>query len=84
MASIFILYTLISHRWVTELSSKKPSHLVLIGRNFHPLVLSNNLNGREVDWMHLLHTLKLQSCPDAMRSQSGACSDFSESTVVLI
>jgi hypothetical protein len=84
MTSIFVFYTLVSHRWVTELSSKNHSHLVLIGRNFHPLVLSDNLNGREADWMYLLQTLKLQSCPDMTRSQSSSCSDFSESTVVLI
>jgi hypothetical protein len=34
--------------------------------------------------MHLLQDLKLQSCPDVTWSQSGACSDFSKSTVVLI
>jgi hypothetical protein len=54
MASIFILYTLVSHRWIAELSSKNPSHLVLIGHDLHPLVLSDNLNGREADWMLLL------------------------------
>jgi hypothetical protein len=26
---------------------KDPSHLTLIGRDFHPLVLSDNLNGLE-------------------------------------
>jgi hypothetical protein len=52
--SIFVLYTLVSHRWVTELSLKNPSHLILIGSDFHPLVLSDNRNGRRVDWMHLL------------------------------
>jgi hypothetical protein len=54
MTSIFVLYTLISHRWVTELSSKNPSHTTLIGHDFHPLVLSDNLNGRGANWMHLL------------------------------
>jgi hypothetical protein len=49
-----VLYTLVSRRWVTEFSSKNPSHLVLIGRGVHPLVLSDNLNGRGADWMHLL------------------------------
>jgi hypothetical protein len=33
---------------------KNPSHLALIGRDFYPLVLSDNLNGRGADWMHLL------------------------------
>jgi hypothetical protein len=86
MTSIFVLYTLVSRWWVTGVSSiqKNPSHLVLIGHDFHPLVLSDNLNGRGADWMHLLQALKLQSCLDVARSQSGACSDFSESTVVLI
>jgi hypothetical protein len=54
MALIFILYTLVSHWWVADLSSKNPSHLILIGRNLHPLVLSDNLNGCGADWMHLL------------------------------
>jgi hypothetical protein len=49
MASIFVLYTLISHRWVTELSSKNHSHHVLIGHDFHPLVLSDNQNRRGAD-----------------------------------
>jgi hypothetical protein len=54
MASIIVLYTLVPRRWVIELSSKNPSHLVLIGRDFHHLVLSDSRNGRGADWMHLL------------------------------
>jgi hypothetical protein len=54
MASIFVLYMLVSYRWVAELSLKNPSHLVLIDRDLHPLVLSDNLNGCGADWMHLL------------------------------
>jgi hypothetical protein len=54
MTSTFILYTLVSRRWVAELFSKNHSHLVLIGHDLHPLVLSDNLNLRGVDWMHLL------------------------------
>jgi hypothetical protein len=53
MALIFVLYMLTSRQWVTELK-KNPSHHVLNGRDFHPLVLSHNLNGRRADWMHLL------------------------------
>jgi hypothetical protein len=64
MVLIFILYTLVSHQWVTELSSKNSSHLALIGHDFHSLLLSDNLNGRGADWMHLLQALKLQSCHD--------------------
>jgi hypothetical protein len=56
MTLIFVLYTLISHRWVTEISLKNLSHLVLIGHDFHPLVLSDNLNERGADWMYLLQT----------------------------
>jgi hypothetical protein len=56
MASIFVLYTLVSHRLVIELSSKNPSHLVLIGHDLHHLVLSDNLNGCRADWMHLLQS----------------------------
>jgi hypothetical protein len=54
MTSIFVLYTLVSRRWVTELSSKNPSHTALIDHDFHPLVLGDNLNGCGVNWMHLL------------------------------
>jgi hypothetical protein len=54
MTSIFILYTLVSRWRVAELSSKNHSHLVLIGRDLHPLVPSDNLNERGADWMHLL------------------------------
>jgi hypothetical protein len=66
MTSIFVLYTVVCHRWVTELSSKNPSYLALISRDFHPVLPSGNLNGHGVDWMHLLQALKLQSCHDVM------------------
>jgi hypothetical protein len=33
---------------------KNPSHLVPIGHDFYPLVLSDNLNVHKVNWMHLL------------------------------
>jgi hypothetical protein len=33
---------------------KNPSHTTLIDHGFHPLVLSDNLNGCGVNWMHLL------------------------------
>jgi hypothetical protein len=35
-------------------SNKNSSHFVLIDGDFLPLVLSDNLNGRGADWMHLL------------------------------
>jgi hypothetical protein len=54
MSSIFVLYTLVSRWWVAELFSKNHSHLILIGRDFHPLVLSDNMNEHGADWMHLL------------------------------
>jgi hypothetical protein len=54
MALIFVLYALLSRQWVAELSSKNPSDLVLIFHDLHPLVLSDNLNGRGADWMHFL------------------------------
>jgi hypothetical protein len=50
----FVLYMPVSHRWITGLSIKNLSHLVLVGCDFHSLILSDNLNGRGVDWMHLL------------------------------
>jgi hypothetical protein len=49
MALIFILYALVSHQWVAELFLKNHSHLILIGHVLHPLVLSDNLNGRGAD-----------------------------------
>jgi hypothetical protein len=52
MTSIFVFYTLVSRRWVTELSSKNHPYLVLIGRDLYSLVLSDNLNGHGADWMH--------------------------------
>jgi hypothetical protein len=54
MTSIFISYMLVSRRWVAEFFLKNHSHLVLIGHDIHPLVLSDNLNRCETDWMHLL------------------------------
>jgi hypothetical protein len=49
MTSIFVLYILVSRWWVAELSLKNRLYLVLIDRDFHPLVLSDNLNGRRAD-----------------------------------
>jgi hypothetical protein len=54
MDSIFVLDTLVSHSWICDLSSKNHSHPALIGRDFHHLVQSDNLNGRRADWMYLL------------------------------
>ncbi len=54
MASIFILYTLVSRWWITELSSKKSFTSCSDWLWLHPLVLSDNLNGRGADWMYLL------------------------------
>jgi hypothetical protein len=49
MALIFILYIMVSRRWVTELPSKNPSHPDLIDHDFHPVVLSDNLNECKAD-----------------------------------
>jgi hypothetical protein len=54
MDLIFILYMLVSRQWAAELFSKNHSHIVLIGHDIHHLVLSDNLNGRGANWMHLL------------------------------
>jgi hypothetical protein len=54
MTSIFVLYILVSRWWVAELSLKNLLYLILIDRDLHPLVLSDNLNGRGADWMHIL------------------------------
>jgi hypothetical protein len=37
-------------------SNKNHSHIVLIDRDIHHLVLSDNLNGRGADWLHILRT----------------------------
>jgi hypothetical protein len=63
--------------------NKNLSHIVLIGCDFHSLVLSDNLNRCGADWMHLMQSLNLLSCPDIMWSQSVVCSNFSESTIIL-
>jgi hypothetical protein len=64
MALIFVLYTLVSRRltilmailFSTSLgnlgflqSNKNPSYLVPIGRDFDPLVMSDNLNGHRAN-----------------------------------
>jgi alkyl hydroperoxide reductase subunit AhpF len=74
MALIFVLYTLVSRRLVTRLSS--------IQNILHILHLLQDLKLQSCP--DVLQALKLQSCPDVTRSQSGAYSDFSESIVVLI
>jgi hypothetical protein len=37
----------------TSFNQKNPSYLVLTCHDFHPLVVSDDLNGREVDCVHL-------------------------------
>jgi hypothetical protein len=37
----------------TSFNRKNPSYLVLSCHNFHPLVASDNLNGRGADYVHL-------------------------------
>jgi hypothetical protein len=56
IASIFVLYRLVYISSVGNWAffKKNHSHLVLIDRDFHPLVLSDNLNGHRTDWMNLL------------------------------
>jgi hypothetical protein len=54
MASIFVLHTLLCCPQGFLQSIKNPSHLVLISRDFHHLVLSDNLNGGRANWMYLL------------------------------
>jgi hypothetical protein len=62
MALIFIFYALKFLWWITRLPSieKNPSYLVLICHDFHPLVVSDDLNERGADCVHLQ---ELQSCP---------------------
>jgi hypothetical protein len=55
MASIFVFYALKFLWWITRLHSieKNPSYLVFIYHDFHPLVVSDDLNGRGADYVHL-------------------------------
>jgi hypothetical protein len=55
MTSIFVFYTLKFLGWITGLLSieKNPSYLVLSGHDFHRLVVSDDLNGRGADCVHL-------------------------------
>jgi hypothetical protein len=55
MTSIFIFYALKFLWWIIGLPSieKNPSYLVLPYHDFHPLVVSDDLNGREADCVHL-------------------------------
>jgi hypothetical protein len=49
MASIFVFYALNFFLWITGL----PSYLAFLCHDFHPLVVSNDLNGRGADCVHL-------------------------------
>jgi hypothetical protein len=51
--NFFLVYADISSvdNWAFN---KNLSHLFLVSCDFHSLVLSDNLNGRGADWMHLL------------------------------
>jgi hypothetical protein len=55
MASIFVSYVLNFFWWITGLPSieKNPSYLILLCHDFHPLVVSDDLNGRVADCVHL-------------------------------
>jgi hypothetical protein len=55
MASIFVFYAFKILWWITGLPSieKNPSYLVLTYHDFHPLVVSDDLNGRGADCVHL-------------------------------
>jgi hypothetical protein len=55
MTLIFIFYALKFLWWITRLSSieKNPSYLVLPCHDFHLLVVSDDLNGRRADCVHL-------------------------------
>jgi hypothetical protein len=55
MALIFVFYVLKFLWWITELSSikKNPSYLVFLCHDFHSLVVSDDLNGRGADCVHL-------------------------------
>jgi hypothetical protein len=37
----------------TSFNQKNPSYLILLCHDFHPLVVSDDLNGREADCVHL-------------------------------
>jgi hypothetical protein len=49
MASIFVFYALKFLWCITEL----PSYLVFPCHDFHPLVVSDDMNGRADDYVHL-------------------------------
>jgi hypothetical protein len=58
----------------TSFNQKNPSYLVLTCHDFHPLVVSDDLNGCEANCLHLSSS-KLQSCPEVTQNQSDTCSD---------
>jgi hypothetical protein len=55
MTSIFVFYALKFLWWITRLPSieKNPSYLVMPCHDFHPLVVSDDLNTRGADCVHL-------------------------------
>jgi hypothetical protein len=54
MTSIFVFYALKFLWWITGLPSiEKSLYLVLTCHDFHPLVVSDDLNGRRADCVHL-------------------------------
>jgi hypothetical protein len=69
---LYVEISLVDNR--TSFNRKNHSYLVLTCHDFHPLVVSDDLNGGGADCVHLL-SLKLQSCPEVTRNQSGTCSD---------
>jgi hypothetical protein len=68
----YVEISLVDNR--TSFNQKNPSYLVLTCHDFHPLVVSDDLNGRGADCVHLSN-LKLQSCPEVTQNQSDTCSD---------
>jgi hypothetical protein len=54
MTSSFVFYTLnflVDNR--TSFNRKNPSYLILLCHGFHPLLVSDDLNGCGADCMHL-------------------------------
>jgi hypothetical protein len=86
MTSIFVLYTLVSRRWVTRVSAiQQKSFTSSFDWSWLPSFSTLWQYERTQSRLDASSTkLKLQSCPNVMRSQSGMCYDFSESTVALI
>jgi hypothetical protein len=84
MTLTFVFYTLTFLWWITGLTSIEKSFISYIDMSWPPSLSGEWWSERTWGWLCVSSSLKLQSRPEVTLNQSDTCSDFIESTIVLI